>query len=73
MTTVAMVALLFVAILTIPVSIPVSKKIGKRGAYQIGFGVLAASCLAIFVAGHAMGIRITSYNVCYTKLLRTVP
>ncbi len=56
MTTVAMVALLFVAILTIPVSIPVSKKIGKRGAYQIGFGVLAASCLAIFVAGHAMGM-----------------
>lgn len=56
MTTIAMVALLFVAILTIPVSIPVSKKIGKRAAYQIGFGILAAACLAIFVAGHALGM-----------------
>lgn len=56
MTTIAMVALLFVAILTIPVSIPVSKKIGKRGAYQIGFGILAAACFAIFIAGHALGM-----------------
>jgi len=56
MTTIAMIALLFVAIITIPISIPVSKKIGKRAAYQIGFAVLALACLAIFVWGHGFGM-----------------
>jgi GPH family glycoside/pentoside/hexuronide:cation symporter len=56
LTTVAMIALLVVAMLCIPLSVPVSKRIGKRLTYQIGLGILAAVCVAIYFFGHALGM-----------------
>lgn len=55
-TTIALVVLLLVAMCCIPLSVPVSKKIGKRLTYQIGLGLLATVCLAIFFLGHILGL-----------------
>lgn len=55
LTTLAMVLLLVVAMLCIPVSVLVSKKIGKKRTYQISFAVLAVACLAIYAFGHTLG------------------
>jgi GPH family glycoside/pentoside/hexuronide:cation symporter len=56
MATMAMLILLVVAMLCIPVSVLVSKRIGKKLTYQICFGILAASCLIIFFLGHLLGM-----------------
>jgi GPH family glycoside/pentoside/hexuronide:cation symporter len=53
----AMALLLVVAMVFIPVSVLVSKRIGKRGAYQICFIILAAATVVIFFLGHVLGIR----------------
>jgi GPH family glycoside/pentoside/hexuronide:cation symporter len=50
LTTVAMIALLVIAMFCIPLSVPVSKRIGKRLTYQIGLGILGAVCLVIYFA-----------------------
>jgi len=57
MTTIAMVILLLVAMACIPVSVPVSKRFGKRLTYQAGFGVLAAVCVILYFFGHVLGIQ----------------
>ena len=57
MTTIAMVILLLVAMACIPVSVPVSKRFGKRLTYQTGFGVLAAVCVILYFFGHVFGIQ----------------
>jgi len=54
LTTIAMLMLLVVAMLFIPVSVLVAKRIGKKRTYQICFAILAAVCLAIFFLGHRM-------------------
>jgi GPH family glycoside/pentoside/hexuronide:cation symporter len=51
----AMVILLLVAMVCIPISVLVSKSIGKKRTYQICFALLAAACLAIFLLGHVLG------------------
>ena len=55
LTTPAMVMLLLVAMVCIPVSVLVSKKIGKKRTYQISFAVLASACAAIYLLGHLLG------------------
>lgn len=55
LTTVAMVVLLLVAMVCIPVSVLVSKKIGKKRTYQISFAVLATACAAIYLLGRNLG------------------
>ncbi|QQO09544.1 MFS transporter [Breznakiella homolactica] len=54
-TTIALVILLAVAMVCIPLSVLVSKKIGKKRTYQICFGVLASACAIIFFLGHILG------------------
>jgi GPH family glycoside/pentoside/hexuronide:cation symporter len=56
-TSLAMLILLVVAIICIPVSVIVSKKIGKKRTYQICFAVLGSACLVIFFAGHLLGVN----------------
>jgi glycoside/pentoside/hexuronide:cation symporter, GPH family len=51
----AMGALIIVAIAFIPVSVLVSKKIGKKRSYQICFLILSISCLVLFFLGHILG------------------
>jgi len=56
-TTIAMVLLLVTAMLFIPVSVLVSKKIGKRRTYQICFAVIASACAGIYTLGHRMPVE----------------
>ena len=55
LTTPAMVLLLLVAMVCIPISVLVSKKVGKKLTYQISFAVLATACAAIYFLGHILG------------------
>jgi len=55
MTTIAMVILLAVAMIIIPVSVPISKKIGKRQTYQLGLGIIASICLLLYFTAHFFG------------------
>ncbi len=55
MTTMAMILLLLVAMVFIPVSVLVSKRIGKKLTYQICFFILSTGSLAIFALGHILG------------------
>ncbi|MDR1400366.1 MAG: MFS transporter [Treponema sp.] len=57
MATPAMALLLVVAMVFIPVSVIVAKKIGKRAVYQICFVILAIATMLIFFLGHILGIR----------------
>jgi GPH family glycoside/pentoside/hexuronide:cation symporter len=56
-TTIAMILLLVVAMLCIPVSVLVSRHIGKKKTYQISFLILASACMAIFLFGHILGMN----------------
>jgi GPH family glycoside/pentoside/hexuronide:cation symporter len=55
LTTKAMLFLLVVAMVFIPVSVGVSKRIGKKRTYQICFIILSTGCAAIFALGHILG------------------
>ncbi len=55
LTTPAMVLLLLVAMVCIPLSVLVSKRIGKVRTYQLSFAVLASACAAIYALGHILG------------------
>jgi len=57
LTTIAMVILLVVAMLCIPVSVPISKRIGKKTTYQLGFVILATVCAVLYLFGHVLGIH----------------
>jgi len=56
MTTYAMLILIGVAILFIPVSVAMSKKIGKKMVYGIGFIIMALGLMVMFMVGHTMGV-----------------
>ncbi len=56
MTTYAMLILIGVAILFIPVSVAMSKKIGKKLVYGIGFLIMAVGLMVLFIIGHTMGV-----------------
>ncbi|MDR2054219.1 MAG: MFS transporter [Treponema sp.] len=53
----AMALLLLVAMVFIPVSVLVAKKIGKKAVYQICFIILSVATIVIFFLGHVLGIR----------------
>ena len=53
-TTLAMIFLLITAMLFIPVSVLVSKKIGKMRTYQISFAIISTACAIIFFFGHQL-------------------
>jgi GPH family glycoside/pentoside/hexuronide:cation symporter len=54
LTTFSMMALLLTAMVFIPVSVFVSKKIGKKTTYQICFAILIISCIAVSTIGHLL-------------------
>jgi len=56
-TTIAMIILLLVALPFIPISIFVSKRVGKKLTYQFSLVSLALSCMAIFLFGHRLGVN----------------
>lgn len=47
--------LLLSAMVCIPLSVLVSKKIGKKKTYQICFAIMSSACLVIFFFGHHLG------------------
>jgi GPH family glycoside/pentoside/hexuronide:cation symporter len=55
LTTVSMLILLLTAMVCIPISVLVSKKIGKKRTYQICFVIIASACAVIFALGHILG------------------
>ncbi len=59
MTTIAMIALLVTAMFMIPVSVWVSKHIGKKRTYQLALGIVSVSCMLIFALGHILGLYFT--------------
>jgi GPH family glycoside/pentoside/hexuronide:cation symporter len=56
-TTIALVLLLLTAMVFIPISVLVSKKIGKMRTYQICFAILASACITIFYLGHRLPVE----------------
>lgn len=59
MTTIAMVLLLVTAMVCVPVSVMVAKKIGKKLTYQLALGIITISCMTIFFLGHVLGMNFT--------------
>jgi GPH family glycoside/pentoside/hexuronide:cation symporter len=53
-TTIVMAALLLTAMIFIPVSVLISKRIGKKITYQICFVLISAACIVISLAGQIM-------------------
>jgi GPH family glycoside/pentoside/hexuronide:cation symporter len=56
-TTIALVLLLVTAMIFIPISVLVSKKIGKMRTYQICFVILSSACGIIYALGHRLPIE----------------
>ena len=56
MTTVGLLILLVSAMIFIPVSVLVSKRIGKKATYVAGMLIIAAACIVIFFLGHVLGL-----------------
>jgi len=56
-TTIAMIILLITAMVFIPISVLVSKVIGKKRTYQICFVVIASACGIIYSLGHQMPVE----------------
>ncbi len=59
MTTMAMIALLVTAMVFVPISVAIAKKIGKKRTYQLALGILSLSCMTIFALGHILGMYFT--------------
>lgn len=55
LTTTAMVMLLLIAMVCIPISVLVSKRIGKKLTYQFSFAMMALACVGIFLFAHTIG------------------
>jgi GPH family glycoside/pentoside/hexuronide:cation symporter len=55
LTTTAMLILLLTAMIFIPISVLVSKKIGKKRTYRICFVIIASVCMIIFFLGQTLG------------------
>jgi len=67
-TTIVLVLLLVTAMLFIPVSVLVSKKIGKKTTYQICFVIIASACGMIFFLGHRMPIEFFYFVMVYAGI-----
>lgn len=66
--TLALLILLGTAMVTIPVSVVVSKRIGKRAAYAFGLLVIAAAVMVVFFWGHVLGIGFTLAMMFFTGI-----
>ncbi|MDR2049921.1 MAG: glycoside-pentoside-hexuronide (GPH):cation symporter [Treponema sp.] len=55
LTPLAMFILLLTAMIFIPVSVLVSKRLGKKRTYQICFVILASGCMIVFLLGRLLG------------------
>jgi len=58
-TTFAMLILIATGMIFIPVSVALSKKVGKKLVYGIGFVVMAVMLMLIFIFGQTMGVTFT--------------
>ena len=67
-TTIALLLLLLTAMLFIPVSVLVSKKIGKMRTYQICFVVLASACGIIYFLGHRLPVEFFYVMMVYAGI-----
>ena len=59
MTTVALLLLLGVAMLCVPLSVLVARRLGKKRTYQLALLILTISCLLIFFFAHTLGMGFT--------------
>lgn len=57
--TLALLILLGVAMLCVPISVLVSKRVGKKRTYQFALLILVVACVAIFSLGHILGKNFT--------------
>ncbi len=57
--TLALLILLGVAMLCVPISVLVSKRVGKKRTYQLALSILFVACVAIFSLGHILGVNFT--------------
>jgi GPH family glycoside/pentoside/hexuronide:cation symporter len=67
-TTIVLILLLVTAMLFIPVSVLVSKKIGKKTTYQICFVIIASACGTIFFLGHKMPVEFFYFVMIYAGI-----
>lgn len=58
-TTIALLLLLVVAMICVPLSVLVAKRIGKKRTYQLALLILAVSCMLIFFFAHTLGMTFT--------------
>ena len=58
LTIIAMMSLLVTAMVFIPVSVVVSKKIGKKRSYQICFVFIGIACIAVSAIGHLLPLEL---------------
>jgi GPH family glycoside/pentoside/hexuronide:cation symporter len=68
LTTIAMMALLLTAMVFIPVSVFVSKKIGKRKTYQICFAIIGSACIIVAAAGHLLPVPLFLLLLVYAGI-----
>jgi len=59
MTTIALLLLLGVAMICVPISVLVAKKLGKKRTYQLALLILSVSCLLMFLFAHTIGMTFT--------------
>ena len=58
-TTIALLLLLVVAMVCVPLSVLVARKIGKKRTYQLALLILTVSCLLMFFLAHLLGVVFT--------------
>jgi glycoside/pentoside/hexuronide:cation symporter, GPH family len=59
MTTVALLLLLGVAMICVPISVLVARRLGKKRTYQLALLILTVSCLLMFFFAHTLGMTFT--------------
>ncbi len=67
-TTWAMLILITTSMLFIPVSVAVSKKVGKKLAYGAGFVIMAVMLMIIFIFGQSQGVIFTLIMMFFTGM-----
>jgi GPH family glycoside/pentoside/hexuronide:cation symporter len=68
LTTLTLVLLLITAMVFIPISVQVSRKIGKGRTYQICFAILASACALIYLLGHRMPVEFFFAIIVYAGI-----
>lgn len=65
---IALLILLGVAMLCVPLSVLVSRRVGKKRTYQLALLILAAACMAIFFLGHILGKNFTLLMMAFAGI-----